>query len=301
MKLLARFNLIFAVVFGLGLIAAVWLADVFLQNDAKARVRDEARLMMETTLATRNYTSTHIKPLLNRLNRKQTEFYPETVPAFSATQVFEYLHKRNPDYFYREATLNPTNPIDRATDWEADVINRFRNDRSLTTYYGERDSVTGRSLFLARPLVATPDCLQCHSTPDVAPIAILRQYGRDNGFGWKPNEVIGAQIVSVPESVPLQIARTALKTLVAYLLAVALITLIILDAVLVVTVIRPVAKLSRMADEISQGKLDVEDLPVRGRDEISVLASSFNRMQRSLARAMKLLESEADQEGGTRG
>jgi hypothetical protein len=66
MKLLARFNLIFVVVFGLGLAAAVWLANIFLQNDAKSRVRDQARLMMETTLATRNYTSIDIKPLLNR-------------------------------------------------------------------------------------------------------------------------------------------------------------------------------------------------------------------------------------------
>jgi protein-histidine pros-kinase len=61
------------------------------------------------------------------------------------------------------------------------------------------------------------------------------------------------------------------------------------------TVIRPVAKLSHMADEISQGKLDTEDLPVTGRDEISVLASSFNRMQRSLARAMKMLEGDAEE------
>ncbi|HZS54967.1 MAG TPA: DUF3365 domain-containing protein [Bryobacteraceae bacterium] len=290
MKLLARFNLIFIVVFGLGLAVAVWLANVFLQNDAKTRVREQARLMMETTLATRNYTTADIKPLLNRLDRRQTEFYPETVPAFSATQVFDYLHKRNPDYVYKEATLNPTNPADRATDWEADIINDFRNDSNLKDFYRERPSITGSSLVFARPLVAKPECLQCHSTPEVAPAAMVRRYGRDNGFGWKPNEIIGAQIITVPESLPLQMANTALKTLVVYLLVVAAITLLILDAVLVVTVIRPVAKLSRMADEISQGKLDVEDLPVRGRDEISVLASSFNRMQRSLARAMKLLE-----------
>ncbi len=296
MKLLARFNLIFVVVFGLGLAVAVWLANIFLKNDANTRVREQARLMMETTLATRNYTSTDIKPLLNRLNRRQTEFYPEIVPAFSATQVFAYLHKRNPDYVYKEATLNPTNLADRATDWEADIINEFRKDPNLKDFYRERPSITGRSLVFARPLVASPGCLQCHSTPEVAPAAMIRQYGPNNGFGWKPNEVIGAQIVTVPESLPLQIANTALKTLVAYLLVVAAVTLLVLDAVLIVTVIRPVAKLSHMADEISQGKLDVEDLPVRGRDEISVLASSFNRMQRSLARAMKLLESEPGSE-----
>ena len=293
MKLLARFNLIFVVVFGLGLVVAVWLANMFLQDDAQRRVQDQAKLMMETTLATRNYTTTDIKPLLNRLNTKGDVFYPETVPAFSAMQVFAYVHKRNPDYVYKEATLNPTNPADRATDWEADIINQFRNnpDGKIQEFFQERHSITGTSLVFARPIVAGPSCQQCHSTPEVAPVAMIRQYGRDNGFGWKVNEIIGAQIVTVPESVPYQIANTALRTLVAYLLIVAAVTLVILDAVLVVTVIRPVAKLSRMADEISQGKLDVEDLPVRGRDEISVLASSFNRMQRSLARAMKLLES----------
>jgi protein-histidine pros-kinase len=108
------------------------------------------------------------------------------------------------------------------------------------------------------------------------------------------NDIIGAQIVSVPESVPLQIAGTALKKLVLYLVVIAVITLLILDSVLVVTVIRPVARLSQMADKISQGKLDVEDLPVKGRDEISLLASSFNRMQRSLSRAMKMLESDKE-------
>jgi len=270
---------------------ALWLANVFLQSDAETRVREQARLMMQTTLATRDYTSRDVKPVINRLNHRQSEFFPETVPAFSATQVFNYLHTRNPDYAYKEATLNPTNPIDRATDWEADIIQRFRNEPNLKEFFRERDSITGKSLVFARPLVATAECMQCHSTPELAPAAMVRQYGRDNGFGWKVNEIIGAQVVTVPESLPLQIANTALRTLVIYLVIIAAVTLIILDAVLVVTVIRPVAKLSRMADQISQGKLDVEDLPVRGRDEISVLAASFNRMQRSLARAMKLLES----------
>lgn len=292
MKLLARFNLIFIVVFGLGLTVAVLLAYRFLQEDARDRVREQARLMMETTLATRAYTAKQIQPLLQRIQQRNAEFLPQTVPAYAATQVFNYLHSRNADYTYKEATLNPTNPVDRANDWEADIVNTFRNDPSRKTIYGEREAATGKSLFFARPLQITDTaCLECHSTPDKAPMAMIRQYGRDNGFGWKANEIIGAQIVSVPESVPIEMADRALKKLVAYLLVVAVVTLLILDAVLIVTVIRPVGKLSRMADEISQGKLDVEDLPVKGRDEIAVLASSFNRMQRSLARAMRMLES----------
>ena len=118
---------------------------------------------------------------------------------------------------------------------------------------------------------------------------MIRQYGPDNGFGWKLNTVIGAQIVSVPESVPIRMAHKALKTLIAYLAGAAILMLLIFDWLLIVTVIRPVARLSRMADRISQGLVS-EDVPAEGRDEISVLAASFNRMQRSLARAMKMLE-----------
>jgi HAMP domain-containing protein len=300
MKLLTRFNLIFIVVFGLGLSVAVWLAYDFLRKDAKSRVLEQAKLMMQTTLATRDYTSEQIQPLLVKEQRHDAKFLAQTVPAYSAVEVFNYLHQRNPEYAYKEATLNPTNPRDRASDWEADVVNTFRNDKDKTDLVGERDTPTGKSLFFARPLrVSSPSCLECHSTPGVAPVSMIRQYGPDNGFGWQDNEIIGAQIVSVPESLPLQMADQALKTMIVYLAIIALVTLLILDTALVVTVIRPVGKLSEMADKISQGKLDVEELPVRGRDEISVLACSFNRMQRSLVRAMKMLES--GKEGEDRG
>lgn len=295
MKLLARFNLIFILVFGVGTIIAVWLAYIFLRNDAKQQVLAQAKLMMETTLATRSYTTHQIKPLLQKVQAHDAVFLPQTVPAYSATQVFNYLHTRNPDYAYKEATLNPTNPIDRATDWEADVVNRFRDNPKLPELYGERDTPVGKSLFLAHPLQVTDaSCLECHSTPSVAPASMIRQYGPNNGFGWNLHEIIGAQIVSVPEALPIKIADRALKTLIAYLVIIAVIALIVLDGVLIATVIRPVRRLSRVADEISQGKTDTEDIPVKGRDEISVLAASFNRMQRSLVRAMKLLESEEE-------
>jgi len=295
MKLLARFNLIFITIFGIGTVIAVWFAYGFLRVNAKDEVLAQARLMMETTLATRSYTAQQIQPLLNKMQAHSAEFMPQTVPAYSATQVFDYLHKRNPEYSYKEATLNPTNLVDRASDWEADVVNSFRNDDTKKEMIGERESPTGRSLYYARPLsIQSAACLECHSIPANAPPSMVKQYGSNNGFGWKLHEVIGAQIVSVPESLPIQIADRALKTLIFYFVLVAVIVLIVLDAVLIATVIRPVGRLSRVADAISQGKLEVEELPAQGKDEISKLAASFNRMQRSLVRAMKMLESDED-------
>jgi protein-histidine pros-kinase len=290
MNLSLKFNLIFITVFGLGLAATVFIANRFLQDNAREETVQQARLMMESAGSTRNYTSTEIRPILERYQRANGVFYPETVPAFSAIKIFSYLRKTYPNYSYREATLNPTNPEDRAVDWESDIINVFRNDPTKLEFVGERDAPSGRSLFLAKPITAKQSCLECHSTPDVAPPALVKIYGANNGFGWKLNEVVSAQIVSVPMSVPQAVASKALWNLMLWLAAIAVISLILLNFTLILAVIRPVSRLSTAADQISKGNLDVPELPVQGKDEVSVLADSFNRMHRSLKSAMKMLE-----------
>ena len=292
MKLLLRFSLLFIAIFAVGMVASVWLANVFLEREAEDRVGAQAELMAETASATRLYAEEQIKPLITKLQKRDANFLPQSVPTYSGIQVFKKLHQLNSQYAYKDAMLNPTNPSDRATEWEADIITAFRNDPNLSVVSRRRESGMGSTYFVAHPIRITDSqqaCLECHSAVARAPAAMVREYGPNNGFGWKLNEVLGAQIVSVPESVPIRMAHNALKTLFAYLAAAAVLMLLILDWLLLATVIRPVAKLSHMADQISQGKLG-EDLPAQGRDEISVLAASFNRMQRSVAQALKMLE-----------
>jgi HAMP domain-containing protein len=290
MKLLTKFTLIFASVFGIGLALAGVVAHGFLEQNARSQVIQQARLMMETAGSARNYTTNQIKPLLEHEQAHIRTFLPETVPAFAATESFNYLRAGYPDYTYKEATLNPTNLRDRAVDWEADVINTFRNDPQKHELIGERQTPTGQSLFLARPIAAGAPCLECHDTPSRAPAALIRHYGSQNGFGWKLNEIVGAQIVSVPEALPVQLAETGFRTLMVDLGLIFLASLILLDLVIVLSISRPVSRLSALADEISLGKLDAPELPVKGKDEIAVLAGSFNRMRRSLVQAMRLLE-----------
>jgi HAMP domain-containing protein len=292
MRLLAKFNLILGLVLGAGLAIAAMVSHQFLQNDAREEVLRQARLMMEAMRSARDYTTKQIKPLLVNQQEHQRSFLPQTVPAFAATENFAYLQTNYPDYAYKEATLNPTNPRDRAVDWEADIINTFRNHpNGPKDMVGERDTPTGRSLYLARPIQADAPCLECHSVPRGAPVAMVRRYGPNNGFGWQLNEIVGAQIVSVPMALPVRMANQAFQTLVIYLAAVFLASLILLDLVLLLTVVRPLRRLSTMADQISVGQMDMPELPVRGKDEIAVLAGSFNRMRRSLERALKMLGS----------
>ena len=289
MKLLVKFTLIFIVVFGVGLVLAGWASRRFLQQNAEEQVQQQARLMMETMLSARTYTTKQIKPLLVAVQVRDKLFLPQTVPAYAATESFNYLRASYPEYMYKEATLNPTNLRDRAVDWEADVIQVFRNDSKKKEIIGQRDTPTGPALFLAKPIVAGAPCLECHDQPEGAPPAMIRAYSRSNGFGWKLNETIGAQIVSVPMSVPVKLAEAGFRDLMVSLGGIFLATLVLLDLLLYFTVVRPVVRLSQMADQISLGNFDTPELPASGSDEIALLGGSFNRMRRSLEKAINML------------
>jgi protein-histidine pros-kinase len=290
MKLQVKFSLIFSLVFAFGMVIAGYWWHQFLYRNAEAQVMQQARLMMQSSLSARSYTSEQVKPLID----PHGDFKAQSVPAYAATEHFNYLRTTYPDYSYKEATLNPTNLRDRASDWEADVIHMFRDHAGTKEFSGVRDTPEGKSLFLARPIVAAPPCLQCHSTPQLAPANMVSRYGTSNGFGWQKNEIIGAQIVSVPLEVSNQIAERAFREFAWVLALVALALLIALNLVLYVAVVRPVRSLVAMSDWISQGNLDFPELPVKGNDEISALAAAFNRMHRSLKKAMTMLEQKSD-------
>jgi protein-histidine pros-kinase len=288
MKLILKFNLVFVAIFLIGLGVAGYVSNQLLQQNAREEILQNARLVMETALATRAYTATQVGPLLE--TQMKYAFLPQSIPAYSAAEVLTGLRKKFSDYAYKEAALNPTNPRNRAVDWESDIVSLFRNGYDRGEIIGERDTPTGRSLYIARPIrIGDASCLVCHSTPEAAPKTLVERYGPANGFGWQLNEIIGAQVVSVPTDVPVQRAQAAYRTFMLSLTGVFVFIGIALNLMLLAMVIRPVSRLSRLADEVSLGNMDVPDFHARTRDEIGVLADSFNRMKKSVVQAMKML------------
>jgi protein-histidine pros-kinase len=246
--------------------------------------------MMETALAIRGYTINQVRPHLDL--QLMRAFLPQSVPAFAATETLTELRKKYPDYFYKEATLNPTNPRNRAADWEADIVQEFRNRPAVKELGGERDTPTGRALYIARPIqISNPACLGCHSTPEAAPATMIKLYGPANGFGWKLDEVVGAQVVSVPMALPLRRAQQTFYTFMGSLVAIFALVFVALNLMLNWMIVRPVAQLSHAADQVSTGNFEIPEFPERGRDEIALLSRAFNRMRRSLQKAMQMIES----------
>jgi len=290
MKLLAKFNLILILVIGGGGFLISQLAYNFLIGNARREVMAQAQLMLESASAVRDYTQTDLSPLLQQNPRHKVHFLAETVPAFAATTTFAKLRTNYPDYTYKEATLNPTNPEDRAGDWEADVIRQLRDHPEDPKKTGERPTADGPSIYIAKAIVAKPACLECHSVPSAAPKAMLIVYGSNNGFGWKPNEIVAAQIISVPLSVPVKIANDAWHNLLAILIGTGIAVILALDLGVFWFVIHPLRLVSATADQVSKGERNIAPLPVKGKDEIASVTASFNRMQLSLIKALKMLD-----------
>lgn len=144
---------------------------------------------------------------------------------------------------------------------------------------------------MARPLqIRDAACLRCHSVPDAAPQTMLDIYGRNNGFGWKHMEIIGAQVVSVPMEVPLRRAGAMLKTYVLSMLVIFVVLFIALNIMVHFFVTRRITRMSQLADQVSLGAMNAAEFDVSGSDELSALARSFARMRASLASAMKMLD-----------
>lgn len=289
MKLILKFNLALLLAFAIGLAATGYVSKRMLQQNAKQEVLENARIMMEAALAVRSYTNTQIKPLLD--TQMKYSFLPQSVPAFSANEYFRQLRKEFPDYSYREATLNPTNPANRATDWEADLVRHFRQSSDSDELIGERDTPNGRALYIARAMrLKDPACLQCHDTPERAPRTMLDHYGKDNGFGWKLNDVQTAQIVTAPMQLPYHRAQSVFTGFMISLTGVFAVIFLAVNAVLIVFVLRPIQRLSEVAEQVSLGNMAVPEFQPHGNDEIARLAGAFSRMRKSLVRAIKMLE-----------
>jgi len=291
MKLILKFNIALLAVGAIGFAATAAVSYRMLQDKARAETLQNARVMMEAAAATRAYTNSNIVHLL--ATQMKYSFLPESVPSFAAAEVFNSLRTKLPDYTYKDAVLNPTNPRDRTTDWEADIVNQFRQNptQSEAELVGVRDTPAGRSLYLARAItIRDKNCLACHDNAAAAPKTMIERYGTSNGFGWKHNETVGAQIVSVPEQVH---SERAYATFAAFMTSMGIVfgaVFITLNLMLTFLVIRPISRLSEIAERVSLGDATAPEFSARGNDEIGGLGRAFARMRTSLQKAIDLIE-----------
>ncbi len=289
MGLRAKFNAVLMLTLILGLAASSAIFWQVADDNAREQLHSQISVLRAQALAVRRYTSEEIKPLLADMSSIQ--FLPQTVPSFSAQTAFSNFRDRLPQFSYKEAALNPTNLADKAVDWEVEMIERLRAEPNLKELVTIRSTSDGESYTVAFPLqINSEGCLSCHSTPEAAPRSMVALYGNKNGFGWKKDEIVGAQIFSVPLSTARQQIWDNLIVLVGSVGGIYLVLLVLLNIVLGRLVISPVTQMSEIAQAVSMGDTSQPEFTSESSDEIGTLSRSFNRMRRSLDNALKMLE-----------
>jgi HAMP domain-containing protein/type II secretory pathway pseudopilin PulG len=289
MGLRLKFTLLMAACFFAGLLAIAIILFIATQRNAREQLHAQIAVLRAQALAVRTYTEDEIRPLISDLS--DVQFLPQTIPSFSAQTVFARFRDRFPNFYYKEAALNPTNPSDLASPWEREIIETLRANPSLPEVAQIRDSDKGRQYTVAYPLVIRSEgCLVCHSTPDKAPRSMVALYGKTNGFGWKIGETIGAQIISAPLDVAQSQAWHNLTLLVGAMSALFLMLILLINILLRWMVINPVSKMAEITERVSMGDSAQPEYVHPAADEIASLSQSFNRMRRSLDNAMKMLE-----------
>lgn len=293
-KLGTKLNLILVLIFLSTIVSCGSLLSHILEKKVEREVANKAFLAIETMNSVRDYTSNQIKPELSDRLATEVAFLPETVPAYSAREVFENLRK-NPqyqDFSYKEATLNPTNLRDKADEFETTVVEKFRRDNSLKQLRGFRTVNDRDFYYVARPLaVDKVSCLQCHSLPENAPRSLINTYGDRHGFNWQLNEIVAAQMVLVPATQVFAAANQLQWSIVSVITLFFLIAIAAINAFMRLAIVRPLQKMSNLATQVSTENLNVE-FAHDSRDEIGILGKALNRMKVSLQMAMQMIEEE---------
>lgn len=252
--------------------------------DMEAMTAREGALALEFDLAVREYVRDTVRPAMEQHAGKDT-FVVETMSSsFVARSIFDKVHKNLPNYVLKFSSDNPRNPVNRAGPEELKMIRYFRGHPELTRWTG-RLTLDGKE-YMAHlsPMRMEKSCLHCHGRPEDAPQALIAKYGNKAGFHRPLGDVIGLDMVAIP----LDKVNAALAGEAAAHLATTAIWLILLFASAFMAFRHVVARrLKALTEHFRLAAAQAETTPlapleVTGRDEIHVLASSFNTLAERL-------------------
>ena len=311
-SLSARFNILLTAIFLLGASTGAAVLWPVLRARAEAEVASKGSLLLEAMNAVRSYTNAHVVPLLSHgvvmgpdgalgagAHDREEQFIPESVPAFSAREVFSRMREggKTEGFVYREASVNPTNPLNRADDFEAGLLEQMR-ETGRPEYAAFREREGRKVYYVAHPMrMTSAGCLSCHGTPAMAPPSMVAQYGSENGFGWEMNDIIAAQIVYVPADEVLKAALHSFGVMVGATIITLTLVLLTLNVLLRRDIIRPVRTLGVVAGKLSADE-PIANLPQSGDlthianrgDELGLTARLFRQMANEVYARTQILK-----------
>ncbi|MEM7116930.1 MAG: DUF3365 domain-containing protein [Chloroflexota bacterium] len=294
-----------SIAFVVGILISSFALWQILQRRAQAEVTTQGLMLIETMNSVRNYTSEHIRPLLADQIATQPTFIAETVPAFSAREVFETFRTETnqANFLYKEAALNPTNLRDSADPFEADLLQQMRQADNPEELFGYRNRDGTEVFYIARPLtIGSESCLECHGDPAAAPQSLLDTYGSENGFGWQVNETVAVQMIYVPAQDLFDQTIRAFSLVTGTFIVTLIVVALLITMLLRRYILQPVGVLGSLAQKVRADQLAPDDLRApslvgvtQSADELGQLATVFQRMAQEVYERTEILKFEVQQ------
>ncbi|MCW9049190.1 MAG: DUF3365 domain-containing protein, partial [Deltaproteobacteria bacterium] len=177
-------------------------------KNAMDEAKIKSNIILNYAMATKKYMKLVQKPLVKELIEAD-RFYPELMSGFvSARGTFELFQESYPGYIFKQATIDPLNPANKASKEEQVLIDHFRRDPSLISSEGQLTKNGEEVFYFAQPIkVDSKSCLRCHGNVNDAPKDQIEIYGAEAGYNWKMNDTVAAFVIYIPTAAAITAAK----------------------------------------------------------------------------------------------
>lgn len=289
MGIRSKFIIIITVLSLLATIAIGYTSYMLSRQSAIAEAKSKGEIIYNYIEASSKFFGKEQYPLIKDLVADDDIFIPELMSRFVVNRMeYEIFQETLEGYVFKQATLDPLWPDNKADAAEEEVIEYFASHPAEVEKQGIMDKDGERYFYTAKPIKVTkPFCLTCHGDPVDAPADQRDIYGTENGYNWKMDATVGTSIIYISIANTLKDAQQSALKIFSVGLGCLLVTIICIWVFLDRSVVAPIIRLSGSAKDISIGKNLCDSIHTDSNDEIGGLANSIDRMRISVNKLLK--------------
>jgi len=287
MSIRIRFIVVIGVLSLVAMLALAYASYTFSVNNAMVDAKKQGAIVFNLIHSSRMYFKKNQRPIVLELV-EEDRFYPEIMSGFVMVRgMWEIFEKRFPGYDFKQATIDPLYPPNKADTEELALIKEFSENKKIKNKEGLVEKKGEQFYYFATPIKVGEKCLRCHGTPEEAPKDQIEIYGTEAGYDWRKGQIVSTSIVYVPMDAAMAVAKKSALTLFGMGAGGIVVLMGVIWLFLSRGVVAPLAKLQQKTTQISLGKELDEDIGVQSKDEIGDLAKAIDRLRISTAKLLK--------------
>jgi protein-histidine pros-kinase len=286
-KIARQFNLILLALYLVSVALAAPTIYYVTRDQVYNQADTELALLVDMVRSIQGYVAKDLRPHLVANDM----FYSPGFSGIVATSLIaENFKKRQPQYYIKNSSDNPLNPVNGTNRLERNLLQRYRAQPDLGNIT-EIGSIDGQSFLVSSaPKVSKRGCLLCHGDPDAAPDEITTRYGRGLGYNYNVGDVVGVSVVGVPLENVNAIALQRSLMVIGILTGLFALIFVSINMLVRRYLISPILQITEVAHAVRKGDSS-RTIDIKRNDEIGDLARSVELLRRSFMQAIKRLQS----------